>query len=440
MVMYKALVVLPSKSDRHEGSLIDDGNEYELHFLEVNEEAKETILSEDYVSYLREPGTITSYIDRAVEYVKEHAITGVIAGHDLASIVAAAVSERCGLPGPSAESMFLCFHKYYSRRAEESKLWFDYILLDSSSNKGEWRQKVRYPCFIKTPFLFAANGCFCVRNEEEMETSLASLQTYTAPYFAVYKELFEACIDVEKYPLAVQNIVVVEELVENAHLYTIDGWFDTEGTYSLYVSGDTVYYTKRKQSPLAWIVPSRISGQLLKEVTDFCQEIGQRFKLRSTFTSIEIWRRGSRMDLVEVNGRFTYSFTYLYRAMWPDYVMYKAVVQLSCGVSEKIVQPPLGDGKVGGLFNVFTYGEGVASEYLDFKYLREDCKRDGAITHSGPGADVLVHKDTVIVQSASVGKLLVRFAMHDANYDQLITKAEAVIGKMLLKPELSPVL
>lgn len=146
------------------------------------------------------------------------------------------------------------------------------------------------------------------------------------------------------------------------------------------------------------------------------------------------------MDLVEVNGRFTYSFTYLYRAMWPACVMYKAVVQLACGASEKIVQPPLGNGKVGGLFNVFTYGEGVASEFLDFKYLREDCKRDGAITHSGPGAEVLLHEDTIIVQSASVGKLLVKFAMHDADYDQLVSKAEEVIGKMLLKPELSPVL
>ena len=59
--------------------------------------------------------------------------------------------------------------------------------------------------------------------------------------------------------------------------------------------------------------------------------------------------------------------------------MYKSVVQLACGASEKIVQPPLDDRKVGGMFNVFTYGEGVASEFLDFKYLREDCKRGGAI-------------------------------------------------------------
>ena len=114
MAVPKVLVVLPTKFDRHEGSLID-AKEFEVHYLEVSEEAKDTVLSADYISYLRDPGAITSYM--VVEYVKDER-----ALHDLASIVAARVSERCGLPGPSAESMFLCFHKYYSRRAENSRL------------------------------------------------------------------------------------------------------------------------------------------------------------------------------------------------------------------------------------------------------------------------------------------------------------------------------
>ena len=50
MAMFKALVVLPSKSDRHEGSLISDGKEYEINYLELSEEAMKTVLSEDYVS------------------------------------------------------------------------------------------------------------------------------------------------------------------------------------------------------------------------------------------------------------------------------------------------------------------------------------------------------------------------------------------------------
>ena len=440
MAIPKVLVVLPTKFDRHEGSLID-GKEFELHYLEVSEKAKETVLSADYIGYLLEPGAITSYIDRAVKYVKDEGISGVIAGHDLASIVAARVSERCDLPGPSAESMFLCFHKYYSRIAEESRLWFDYILLDSSTNKEEWRDKVQYPCFVKTPFLYDAKGCFCVRSEEEMETSLVNLREYTAPYFAVHKELFEACIDMEKYPLAMQNMVVVEELVENADLHTIDGWFDEHGNYSLYMPGDEVYYTERKHSPFAWIVPSRLPVDvLLKEVSDFSQEIGQRFNLRNTFCSIEIWRRGTRMDLLEVNGRISYTLTYLYREMWPGCTLHKAAAQLACGTPKKIMHPPLDDGRVGGHFLIYTYGEGAASEFMDFSYLREGCKRDGAITHNGPGAEVLVRESAMITQSASGGTLLARFAMHDSSYKELVSKAEAVISKVLLKPELSPVL
>ena len=438
MALPKVLVVLPTKFDRHEGSLID-GKEYEMHYLEISEEAKETILSVDYVNHLRKPGTITSYMDRAVEYVKDQGINGVIAGHDLASIVGASVSERCGLPGPSAESMFLCFHKYYSRKAERPRLWFDYILLDSSSNKEEWRRKVQYPCFVKTPFLQGADGSFCVRSEEEMENSLTNLRQYTAPYFAVFKELFEACIDVQKYPLAVQNVVVVEELVENADLHTIDGWFDDKGKYSLYIPGDEVYYSERKHTPFAWIVPSRLSVEMLKKVSDFCQEVGRKFDMRNTFCSIEIWRRGSHMELLEVNGRLTYTLTYLYREMWPACIVHRSAAQLACGTPDKVVNPTF-DNKIGGQFLVFTYGEGMATEFLNFAYLREECKSDGAISHNGPGAEILARENTNIKQSASSGKLIVRFGMYDTNYEDLVIKAKALIDKAILKPELSPVL
>ena len=437
MSKLKVLVVLPAKFDRYEGSLIDDGKDYEMHYLEISEEARES-LEVDFIDYLKEPGAITAYIDRAVEYVKTNGINGVMAGHDLASLVAAAVNERCGLRGPSAESMFLCFHKYYSRKADESKLWFDYILLDSSSDKERWSKKVRYPCFIKTPFLSGSNGHFCVRNEEEMETRLASLRQFTAPYFPVYKELFQSCIDVGKYPLAMENIIVVEELVEDADIHYTEAWFDDEGTMSIYAPVDEVYCTERKHSPFAWIVPSRQPEQVLEQFTEFSREVGKKFKLRNTFCSIEMWRRGSRLDLIEVNGRMSYTVACLYRAMWPDSTVHKAAVHLACGTPEKIVPPTL-DSRVGGQFMVITYGEGVASEFVDFNYLAGDCKRDGAISHDGPGAEVLVREDTIIKQTASAGKILARFSLYDVDYKTLISRAQAIMGKILLKPDLSPV-
>lgn len=51
----------------------------------------------EYAKFLAQPGFLTSCVDRAVRYVKENAITAVVFGHDLSSIVASVV---CQITGP----------------------------------------------------------------------------------------------------------------------------------------------------------------------------------------------------------------------------------------------------------------------------------------------------------------------------------------------------
>ena len=93
-----------------------------MHFLEICEEANETVLSADYISYLQEPGAIASYVDRTVEYAKDNDIVhvGVMVGHDPASIVAATVSERCVLKF-QARLQSPCFSAATSTTPEEQR-------------------------------------------------------------------------------------------------------------------------------------------------------------------------------------------------------------------------------------------------------------------------------------------------------------------------------
>ena len=101
------------------------------------------------------------------------------------------------------ESTFCSLHKYYSRKTENSTLWFDYIGIDDS--KKEWKKKVRYPCMLKAPFLMGCEGIWLIDNESEMEQSLANLGIPVAPLFAGYREFFSKYLDLTKYPLAVEN-------------------------------------------------------------------------------------------------------------------------------------------------------------------------------------------------------------------------------------------
>ena len=105
----------------------------------------------EYAKFLAQPDFLLSCVDGAVKYVKENAISAVVLGHDLSTIVASVVCQISGLRGPSLVSTFLCLHKYYSRKACGDDLWVDYINLDDSVEI--WQSKMKYPCFLKPPFL-----------------------------------------------------------------------------------------------------------------------------------------------------------------------------------------------------------------------------------------------------------------------------------------------
>ena len=92
----------------------------------------------------------SAYVDNAVAYIKQHGISHVLFTSDLGSIAGAVICERTGLPGLTVEFQFLCLHKYYTRKAEPSKLCFDYIDLNDGN---VWKAKVWYPCYIKAAFL-----------------------------------------------------------------------------------------------------------------------------------------------------------------------------------------------------------------------------------------------------------------------------------------------
>ena len=240
--MQRILVVLPGpiKVDCSEAETFDR-KEYEIHLLHPSEHEKAD-LTLDYGTYLARPGFLTSYVDRAVDYVKANGISAIMFSHDMASVVASVICQRTGLKWPSLESTFCSLHKYYSRKTENSPLWFDYIGIDDP--KEEWKKKVRYPCILKAPFLMACWGMSRIDNESEMEKALVALGTLVAPFLTGYQEFFSKYLDLTKYPLAVENIAVVEEVVERCDQYCIEAWVDDSGKFTLYNTMEEIMGSK----------------------------------------------------------------------------------------------------------------------------------------------------------------------------------------------------
>ena len=356
----------------------------------------------------------------------------------MASVVASVICQRTGLKGPSLESTFCSLHKYYSltRKTENSPLWFDYISIDDP--KEEWKKKVRYPCILKAPFLMACWGMSRIDNESEMEKALVALGTLVAPFLTGYQEFFSKYLDLTKYPLAVENIAVVEEVVERCDQYCIEAWVDDSGKFTLYNTMEEIMGSKHL---LCYAYPQfRLDENTLQKLIQITEEIKVRFALCNTFYDIEVWKRNDKFILVEVNCRIAYADNYLYGKMW-GVSEYKAAVYLACGQIDKVIMetPPnftYHDGDlIGGSFLIHTVGEGSGQDFIDYKYAKDGCIVDNVFTSTGPGMLIFVSEESQIKQTSTSGVVIGRFWIMDRNVKDFFRRAREVTHKFHLQPQ-----
>lgn len=435
--MHRILVILPNECDREESTKLDP-SKYEIHLLYTIDDAKE-VTTDTYGAYMAQPGFLVSYVDKAVEYVKKNNITAVMFCHDLASIVASVVCERTGLRGPTLESTFCSLHKYYSRRTEQCQLWYDYIHLDDPDKK--WKDKIRYPCFLKAPCLVNCMGSSCIRSEEQMEVALEELSKLVAPYIQGYSEFFAKYLDLSKYPLAVENIAIVEELVETGDQYCIEGWIDEGGEFHAYSSEHEIFNSKRRETPFSYVVPTfSLSKNELERLVQMTEEVGKKFGLRNTFFDIEVWKHRDDFTLIEVNSRITYTMSPLYTETWGVSV-YRAAVYLACGEIDKVKMESLpslmyteGE-KICGQFLIYTYGEGRGKDFVNFDYIYHKSAVDGAFRYGGPGMRFFVKEDSPVKPVSSSGFLLCDFYLSDCSSKRLLKRAKGIVSSVLVRPQ-----
>ena len=438
--MHKILNLLPVGFDHVEAALLDS-SEYEVHFLYPLEGVVDKeMTSLAYGRYLKKPDFLISYVERAVDYVNKHGITAIVFSHDMATVVASVVCEQTGLPGPSLESTFLCLHKYYSRKKESGQLWCDYINMDEPS--ANWKGKIRYPCFLKAPFLTSCMGHSSVKNDTEMEAALDSLKKLVAPFVAGYCEFFRRYLDLKKFPLAVENIAVLEELVESNYQYCFEGWVNGNGNFTLLTSGYCEISKNIAGRLLCWVIPQFISGEgdTYKKLTAYTKEMAGRFGLTNTFFDVEFWQRGDEVTLIEMNCRIPSPYSVAYRKMW-CISAYHAAVYLACGQTDKLVQFETSvyykdAGKpISAQFFIFTSGEGQGKDFIDYEYARVGSITDGAYSTMGPGIAISVEEGAAVKQETTIGVLLCNFFLTDSSPSRLFEHANEVKTKLLLREE-----
>lgn len=343
------------------------------------------------------------YLDRALAYARTRRIDAVFSTHDLGDLIAAIIARELNLPGPTPEAVFLALHKYYGRlRAGDPVRCQAVPLFGAVPN-------ISYPAFFKAPFLKLGLLGFKLENEADLQAALANARREYPAWTRQYYPLFERAIDVQKYPLATADLMLVEEFVEGRQV-TVEGWV-RDGDVTIWAVTDTNTYSGTRVID-NFSLPSRLPADLQNAVRLHAATAIRRLGFDNGFFNIEVWDTGHGIVTTEINGRAAVCFDGLYelalgRSIFP------AIVELACGAAPCALPEP--NGQVAGQFNLTTFAEGRAGDLLDYR---------GA--EGIEGLSILRDADEHVRPTSEFGVVLAQLEIAGRTYEEIHERAERV--------------
>lgn len=399
----EVFITCPSQRDR---TAIVDLSGYNFHYIDAKLNPRSPSPDLD----------LLEYVDQCRAYIRTHHIDAIYYSRDVGDLVAAALCEEFHLPGPSVESVFLCLHKYYSRRSEPAPIRCGYIDLHEENP-----QVPGYPCYLKPPWLNLGILGFKLDSLEDLQQALAIARRDYDAWSPLYYPFFRRYIDQTKYPLAARDIMLVEEFIDGPQV-TVEGWVYQKEPFIWAITDTNTYPGTRVIDNFS--LPSRHSERIQHVLAQRATEAIRSVGLDNGFFNIEFWCHADSVTLTEINGRAATCFYQLYRRCL-DACVYEAGLQLACGRNPSV---ELGKAKrVGGQFNFITFAEDQADCLLDFERAR-------AI----PEMTLYFSEHDQVRQMSEFGIVLAQLDVFGDSYDEIHAEAERLRRMILKQPGQSP--
>ncbi len=381
---------------------------------------------------------VKNYVNRAMEYVTIHRIDGVIYSHDMASLVAALICEKAGLPGPSLDSVFLACHKYYSRQKDASGLACQAVNIHQYNLK---EIGMTYPCYVKAPSLMCSHLHFVANNEEEMKEILVIMRRELSLWGKMFFDFFKLFISKEKYPLAHEEIVLVEELVVDYSQCAVEGWVDAKGRVHIWAISDINYHKNKQRSQNCYSMPTSASAAVQAQIIATTTQAIINHGITNGFFNVDIWHwEGKRpCKIIEVNGRAASLYQLMHKKCF-NANLYKAMLFLclgqdfNCYLESPIVKTfDKQNAAVGALFFVVTFGKGLASKFIDFENVKKMMGNDEIY-----GMELFVQPESEIRDNGTAGFRMAKFYVFGSSYRDINNIANYWRSSIIKDISLSP--
>ncbi|MDP9360517.1 MAG: ATP-grasp domain-containing protein [Acidobacteriota bacterium] len=349
-----------------------------------------------------------AYLDRCREVMRTHNVDAVVSTHDLGDLIAAVLADEAGLPGPSPESVFLCLHKLYGRRAERDPIRCEPLLLD------EPLPALTYPAYLKPPWLKLGLLGFKLTSDDDARAAMDLARRELPAWTRQYYPLFATAIDLAKYPLATTDMMLVEEFVEGRQV-TVEGW-SLGGDIQIWAITDTNTFAGSRVID-NFSTPSRVDAEMAAALTAKTIDTMRAFDFDGGFFNIEFWLTTDGVRLTEVNGRSAACFGGIYElAMGAG--IFAAVADVACGRPPRALPRP--GARVAGQFNVITFDDDLAGNLLNYE-----------AAMAMPEFSAFRSADERVRPMSEFGVVLGQIEISGNSYDEMHARAESMRRRLL---------
>lgn len=387
--MKKNILIIAAKKSSRRVECINECQKYNFHYLDLPYSSRDNAFNFD----------ILAYLDRARSYINKNNIDGIFYHSDIGSLVAAQLCQEFNLPGPSLESIFLAFHKYYTRIKTNHALIFDYF--DISLPKCT----LKYPFYLKAPCSSLGMLGYVITDEKEFKGKLQKIRVQLPEMTKAVFPLFKQYIDLERYPLATKQIMMAEALVDQFQI-TVEGFVYNDQVYFTVITDTNNFFSSKKIDNFS--LPSTLSNAIQEKIKETAEKDIKAIGLNNSFFNCEYWVE-NEITLIEINGRAASAFYNLYQHVY-KYDVFEAGIQLCLGQKPDISLSKQG---FGGQFNILTEKEGNSSDIIHFARLPKSCS-------------TFVQPNSKIVQFSQYGRVIAQVELFGNSYDEIKNQADTI--------------
>lgn len=260
--------------------------------------------------------------------------SGVVAFDDYpASVLAAAIAERLGLPGPSLASVVACHNKAWSRKLQADivpQAVPRFQVIDPHRTYRPHDLQLAFPFWLKPVKSSMSYLGFRIRSFDEFERALALARTGLPAYAAAFQEMMETVSppDSGDAPDVRADSLIAEELLRGRQC-TLEG-FVYRNELTLVGIVDSIRLPNRV-SFSRFEYPSRLPCAVQQDMIDIARRVLDRTGFDNGLFNIEyIVDKNGRPMIVEINPRFSPQFSDLFQKVDGN-LSHQYVVELAAG-------------------------------------------------------------------------------------------------------------